>query len=80
VDPVEQPWSARLRTDLELLWDKGGVFQNSKVLANRIVVELYVVGELSDAYWSLGLGDIAKQVVASRISEGARFNLNLVNR
>jgi hypothetical protein len=50
------------------------------MLADRIVVELYVVGELSDAYWSVGLGDIAKQVVAGGISEGARFNLNLVNR
>ena len=50
------------------------------MLADRIVVELYVVGELSDGYWSVGLGDIAKQVVAGGISEGARFNLNLVNR
>lgn len=50
------------------------------MLTDCIVVELYVVGELSDAYWSVGLGDIPKQMVAGGISEGAGFKLNLVNR
>jgi hypothetical protein len=50
------------------------------MLTDGIVVELYVLGELSDAYGSGGLGDIAKQVVAGRIAESARLGLNLVTR
>ena len=44
------------------------------------MVELYVLGELSDAYGSVSLGDIAKQVVTRRITECSRLGLYLVTR
>ena len=50
------------------------------MLTDRIVVELYVLGELSDVYGSVSLGDIAKQVVAGGITECPRLGLNLVTR
>jgi hypothetical protein len=50
------------------------------MLTDGIVVELNVLGELSDAYWSVSLGDIAKQVVAGRIAECPCLGLNLVTR
>jgi len=49
------------------------------MLTDCIVVELYVLGEFSDADWSVSLGDVAKQVVAGRITESARLGLNLVS-
>ena len=80
MDPVEQPRSPRSCTGFDLFRDKRCALQNSEVLTDRIVVQLYVLGELSDAYGSVSLGDIAKQVVGGGITESARLGPNLVTR
>jgi hypothetical protein len=55
--------------------DEFGFDEFGKVLPDRVVIEPEVRGEFGDVDWFVGVRDVAKDVVACGIAEGARLFL-----
>ena len=64
---VQQAWPAGAVPVLGVLGHQPGVFQHHQMLAYRILVELYVGGELSHAHRRWRIRDIAGQAMARRV-------------
>jgi hypothetical protein len=75
VQAVRQARAARTVTVLDLLGHQSGVLQNRQMLADRVVVEPYVVGELAHAHRSRSVDDVAEQAMTCRVTESPGFAL-----
>jgi hypothetical protein len=58
-----------------LFFDEFGFDEFGEVLTDRVVVEPEMRREFSDVDWFIGVRDIAEDVVASGVAEGARLFL-----
>jgi len=68
MQPVEQPGSAGAIANLDFLRNESGPLEYGQMLANGIVIEPHEVGELGDTDRPIGVGNIAKEAMACRIT------------
>ncbi len=77
MQPVKEGRTAGTVTDLHLFDDQSRILEHGQVLANSVVIELHIRGQLGYSDGSLAVDDIAEQAVASRIAEGPGLALNV---
>jgi hypothetical protein len=78
VQVIQQSRAAGTVAVLDIFNHQMGLFQHSQVLANGVVIELYILGQFGYPYGFWRVHDVAEQPMARRIAESPSLALYLV--